>query len=305
VTKICILLIFVFIFLSGCSNTRVIGHKTANIAGPIQEIVVVLDNKDFKAREESDQAYINTLNSTMRKVYAVVHKRIPEVFTQNGIKAKAYLNVDESSGVPVTLTPMQLKEFPYLLTITPSNASIRKQNGNTNIDMAAHIYDHLQEKIVWRGSITYSESTYALINDKTADVFIDRILSRLRDVGFVPLKPDDTLQVSAADPPKAPNFATSNEAGAKSEIPCSKAILWMKENNKWGPNAPILQSFQKQFDSGIGKSKVVWEIGRGLTKDGKDYRIECINDNLNIKELTAEEADKRGVKDASVKFWSK
>ncbi|QXE88587.1 hypothetical protein KP003_09380 [Geomonas nitrogeniifigens] len=303
--KICILLICICIFLSGCSNTRVIGHKTANIAGPIHEIVVVLDNKTFKAREKSDQAYINTVNSTMKKVYAVVHKRIPEVFAQNGIKAKAYLNVDESSGEPATLPPMQLKEFPYLLTITPSNASIRKQDGNTNIDMAAHIYDQFQEKIVWRGSITYSESSYALINDKTADVFLDRILNRLRDVGFVSLKPDDTLRVSAADPPNAPNLTTSSEAGPKSETACSKAIIWMKENNKWGPNAPIVQSFQKQFDSGIGKSKVVWEVGKGLTKDGKDYRIECINDNLNIKELTAEEADKRHVKDTSVKFWSK
>lgn len=304
-SKICILLVLFFVFLSGCSNTRVIGQKTANIAGPIREIVVVLENKNFKAIDKSEQPYIDTLNSTTRKVLAVVHKRIPEVFTQNGIKAKAYLNVDESSGVPKTLPPMQLKEFPYLLTITPSNANIRKRDGNTNIDMAAHIYDHLQGKVVWRGSITYSESSYAIINDKTADVFIDRILSRLRDVGFVPLKPDGTLRVSATDPDKAPNLTTSYEASANNEMPCSKAVLWVKENNKWGPNAPIVQSVQKQLDSGIGKSKVVWEIGRGVTKDGKDYRIECINDNLNIKELTAEEADKRKIKDTSVKFWSK
>lgn len=308
-----ILIILLSFMLGACSATRVVGHKTADISAPIRQMVLLLDSGEkFKAMDPSHAPQIDAVNKVMDQVFAVVVKRSPEVFAKNNITAKAYQRTgkaEEAEGV----TAAQLKEYPYLLTVSPSNATRRKRDGNTSIDMKANVYDFTQNKTVWRGVITYSESSFASIDDRTADKFIVALLTKLGEVGFVRLP---SAGASGAEPPALTSLQDvhaqeidqppqKTAGNLTTGLSCADVVPWAKENNKWGAGAPIAAQFQKEFDSSVGSHKVVWEVGRELTKSGKDYRIECIDDVMSIAELSPEEAAEKHIKPKSVRFWHK
>jgi hypothetical protein len=75
-----------------------------------------------------------------------------------------------------------------------------------------------------------------------------------------------------------------------------KALNWIKDNNKWGRNAPVVTEFTKEIESAIGKNKAIWEIGWGMTKSGKSYRIEWTAYDLVITPYSRDRTEKLGYK---------
>lgn len=78
-----------------------------------------------------------------------------------------------------------------------------------------------------------------------------------------------------------------------------KALNWIIENNKWGRNARVVAEFTKELDSAIGKNKAIWEIGWGITKSGKSYRIEWTVADFIITPYSKDRTEKLGYKPLS------
>jgi hypothetical protein len=78
-----------------------------------------------------------------------------------------------------------------------------------------------------------------------------------------------------------------------------KALNWIEDHNKWGRNAPVVTQFTKELESAIGKNKAIWEIGWGMTKSGKSYRIEWTAHGLVITPYSKDRTEKLGYKPLS------
>lgn len=76
-----------------------------------------------------------------------------------------------------------------------------------------------------------------------------------------------------------------------------KAANWIKENNKWGPEAGIVKGFLQDLEQAKKKTKSTWEIGWGLTKSHKAYFLELTAVEFTVTELSPEEAVKRGFRE--------
>lgn len=76
-----------------------------------------------------------------------------------------------------------------------------------------------------------------------------------------------------------------------------KAATWMKENNKWGPEAGIVKSFNQDLEQAKKKKKTTWEIGWGLTKSKNAYFLQLTADDFTVTEISPEEAAKRGIRE--------
>lgn len=93
--------------------------------------------------------------------------------------------------------------------------------------------------------------------------------------------------------------AFTSYAAEKQETATSyeKAATWIRENNKWGPETPIVQGFLKDLEQARKKKKAIWEIGWGLTKSKNAYRLELTADDFVVTELPPEEAVKHGYRE--------
>ncbi len=76
-----------------------------------------------------------------------------------------------------------------------------------------------------------------------------------------------------------------------------KAAVWMKDNNKWGPEAGIVKAFNQDIEQAKKKKKTTWEIGWGLTKSRNAYFLQLTADDFTVTEISPEEAAKRGIRE--------
>ena len=76
-----------------------------------------------------------------------------------------------------------------------------------------------------------------------------------------------------------------------------KLLAWIRENNKWGKDAPIVKEFERHLETAIGGTKASWAVGWGLTKSGKAYEIGWTKKSLSIAELAPEEAAVKGFRE--------
>lgn len=70
-----------------------------------------------------------------------------------------------------------------------------------------------------------------------------------------------------------------------------KAIQWMKDNNRWTPDAPIVVGFVKELEEVItGGKDCQWSLGAGLTKAAKPFLLAWHSGQFFAIELTATQA---------------
>lgn len=91
----------------------------------------------------------------------------------------------------------------------------------------------------------------------------------------------------------------------KTDASYEKLVNWIQEHNKWGASSSFATGFIKEINSALGKKRAMWEIGAGLTKSGKAYRIEWLKNSLNIIEFSQEEAAEKGIEDMKERFTTR
>ena len=86
----------------------------------------------------------------------------------------------------------------------------------------------------------------------------------------------------------------ASQAKLSKDANYEKALNWIIENNKWGRNARVVAEFTKEIDSAIGKNEAIWEIGWGMTRSGKSYRIKWTAYDLVITSYSKDRTEKLG-----------
>lgn len=138
-----------------------------------------------------------------------------------------------------------------------------------------------------------------LITQDTTKEMVDVIIGEWEKYQLLPLRlasPRNQPVVSAFDDPAMLS---------KSDPNAEKIINWIKENNKWGADAKIVDGVRKDIDSASECFFAEWDLGWGLTKSGKAYRLEWTKNELKIIELSPEDAAIKGYKERSIKFTKK
>lgn len=102
------------------------------------------------------------------------------------------------------------------------------------------------------------------------------------------------LKVSSGD-------TTNPNCIAKSDPEAAKIIDWFKQNSKFGSDSQLTKNIQKDIDSLDNVLQASWEVGSGLTRSGKAYRLEWSKNKLDIAELTSDEAFVKGIKESSIR----
>ena len=75
---------------------------------------------------------------------------------------------------------------------------------------------------------------------------------------------------------------------------------WIQENNKWGSESEYVSDFEKMLDTAIEKgdtTATTWIIGKGLTKDGLNYRLQWFAGLFLVDSISDEEAKKFNVEE--------
>lgn len=80
-----------------------------------------------------------------------------------------------------------------------------------------------------------------------------------------------------------------------------RAIEWIKNNNKFGPESKIVETFTKILESAISNDEgKIWWLGWGLTKSNKAYQFKWIKGKFHVIELTPAEAKQKGIEEMKI-----
>ncbi len=102
------------------------------------------------------------------------------------------------------------------------------------------------------------------------------------------------LTVSAA---RAAATATTGDVAAER----ARFAESIKNVNRWGPEAPIVQNLIEELDKSIaGGSNLVATLGAGLTKAHQACRLSWVNRKFTFAKLTAEEAAAADLKEMTM-----
>ena len=90
-------------------------------------------------------------------------------------------------------------------------------------------------------------------------------------------------------------------AGPAQDSEKEKAVQWMKDNNKWNSDAPIVKGFTAEVEKSIADgTDCRWLLGEGLIKAKKPYLLSWHDGQFFATELTAAQAAALKVEKMSV-----
>lgn len=94
---------------------------------------------------------------------------------------------------------------------------------------------------------------------------------------------------------------SSHAASAKlsRDVNYDKGLNWIKDNNKWGKNAVVVNEFKEELDSAVGKKNAVWKVGWGITRSGKAYEVKWTPEGIFFTKVSPEQAQRLGYEEYS------
>lgn len=155
--------------LFGCASTRVTGHKLAEIDTPITKIkLTVLSGQVAKFSYQQ-----LSMNQTINDLMPLIPKRLPLVFSANG------LQVSESGAT-------------HELVLAPSSVKYHSYGGNVELNINAYIFDRSgKNNKVWEAKLRFWRPGFSIVDEKVADEFSKDLLSQLVTDGVVRLESNE------------------------------------------------------------------------------------------------------------------
>jgi len=191
VIRLNVLFLAVFSGLFGCVSTSITAEKFVAISAPIEQLAIyVVEAKFVQPIEGLDlnSAGVNG-NVDVQKFFPHLARRLPLIFSFNGIESKSVLSAPAKKFST---------NYEYVLSLIPQRASWNSR-GDTGLDVYSQITNARTHVKIWGGKISLETVGTGKYDEKVADVFAIKLLTRLRDDGIIKLRGADVQMPPSAN----------------------------------------------------------------------------------------------------------
>jgi len=180
VLRLAALSLAVFFGLLGCVPTTVTGQKFAAIDEPIGQLAIYVLEAKFERPYDTLELKKTEVsgNVDVEKFFPHLARRLPLVFSFNGIESKSVLSM-AGKGFSTN--------YQYALTVVPQRVSWSSRR-DTSLDVSCQIMNVKTQVKIWVGKISLETVGTGKYDEKIADVFAVKLLNKLRDDGILKLR---------------------------------------------------------------------------------------------------------------------